>query len=370
MRMRGIVCLLLSVPAVAALAQDAPTLELIEAGRADEAPQARIAAAAQAMQGKLGVGKPLGAPGQQRMPGGIVHSRLFAFQSDPGGGHAFLAAARGTALCHVRIPKGTTPAGLTGVITSCANRLNGGGGGPGAPAAASVPAGAASGGGEAAHPENWRIVSGVYFYRGVSIGYGGAMTMTFRPVVLFNDASYYEIDEAPLEDIDLAAERAAHPRRFGRWARQGATFTLFDDKGRGHDYAMGTGNFFKAYPATGQAGLTGSYSSVTGGGNSAVGGTTGYLADSRMTFSPDGRFTTGQSVAFSQSPAQTGVAIAGHSRNPAKGGGRYITDRYTLTLVAADGTRQRRFFCFASDGRSGAIQTSMIFVGDSGYTAK
>lgn len=39
--------------------------------------------------------------------------------------------------------------------------------------------------------------------------------MTYVPVILFKDGSYYEIDDAALEDVDLAAARAAHPNLWG-----------------------------------------------------------------------------------------------------------------------------------------------------------
>jgi hypothetical protein len=359
-----------------------PTIDMRDEGTGGSAP-ARLDAAASALQGSLSTVRPLSVASQKNLSGSAVYLRQYAFAGDPTASHVFLTSMQGSSVCHVRVPKGTTAERLTTFIVACVQRL-GVAGGSGQPSVGAT----ASGGGAApvrmsaaarraaragvpnSHPENWRNVAGVYFYRGVSLGYGGAVGMTFRPVVLFNDSSYYEIDDAPLEDIDLAAERAAHPSSFGRWSRRGVTFTLYDQKGRGNDYALGTGNFFKAYPATAKAGLSGSYSNVSGGGNSSIGGSTGYLADSRMNFRADGAYTTGQSVAFSQTPEQTGVSITGASRNPARSGGRYATDRYTLTLTGADGSQLRRFFCFSSDGRSGALDTGMIFVGDSGYTRK
>ncbi|QJU59912.1 hypothetical protein HL653_21120 [Sphingomonas sp. AP4-R1] len=366
----GTMALLFGVASAVAAQSGGPTLEMVETGATATTASARIAAAARTIQaGRLGIGRPLGPLGQKSVAGRFITSRLYAFPGDPGGGHAFLTGASGTAVCHVRIPKGTTPSRLATFIDGCVGRLGDTAGMAASPVGRTA-RNAAREDIPNSHPENWRAVSGVYFYRGVSFGYGGAMIITFRPVVLFTDSSYYEIDDAPLEDIDLPAERAAHPKRFGRWTRRGATFTLFDEKGRGHDYAMGTGNFFKAFPATERSGLSGSYSSVSGGGNNAIGGTTGYLADSRMNFTPDGAFTTGQSVAFSDTGAQSGVATTMRSRNPVRTAGRYSTDHYTLTVTQSDGRQLRRFFCFASDGSTGAIQTSMIFVGDNGYTQK
>lgn len=366
--MRSFIPMVMLAFATAAVAQSGPTMEMLDPGAGGGAPEARLFDAARSKQSQLGIGRAVGSIVEKRLPGGTLYSRLFSFPGDAGAAHAFLASSEGPSICHIRMPRGVNASRLATFVDACVKRM--GLQGAARPRPASAGRAPQDAGVPGSHPENWRAVSGVYFYRGVSLGYGGAMIMVFRPVVLFNDSSYYEIDDAPLEDIDLAAERRAHPKRFGRWSRRGATFTLFDEKGRGHDYAMGTGNFFKAYPATGNSGLAGSYANVSGGGNVALGGTTGYLADSRMTFGASGDFTTGQSVAFSQSADQTGVAITGYDRNRAKGGGRYTTDRYTLTLAYADGTRKRRFFCFSSNGATGAIDRSMIFIGDSGYTQK
>jgi hypothetical protein len=366
--------LLVALASAAGAQSSGPTLEMMNGGGADDPAAARIAAAAGTLQAKFGTGQPKTTLSMQQVPQGIVALRFFAYAGDPGTQHAFLAGTRDPAVCHLRLPPGFQRAQLAELIGRCEDNIGMRGGPAPKSAGTRTTARPRSAAHEMAvpnsHPENWAAAEGVYFYRGTSFGYGGMMIMTFRPVVLFRDHSYYEIDEAPLEDLDLARERAARPTRFGRWTQQGSTFTLIDDKGRGHDYAMGTGNFFKTYPASGAAGLAGSYANVSGGGNSAVGGTTGYLADSRMNFSPDGSFTTGQSVAFSQSPEQTGVSITARSRNPVKSAGRYATDRYTLTLSTPDGRQQRQFFCFASDGRTGAIDRGMIFIGDSGYTLK
>ncbi len=74
---------------------------------------------------------------------------------------------------------------------------------------------------EPRHAANWAAVEGVYFRSTTGVGVGGMVVIEFEPLILFRDGSYYEIDDAALEDVDLAAERAATPRRFGRWTRSG-----------------------------------------------------------------------------------------------------------------------------------------------------
>ncbi len=79
---------------------------------------------------------------------------------------------------------------------------------------------------EPRHAANWAAVEGVYFRSTTGVGVGGMVVIEFEPLILFRDGSYYEIDDVALEDVDLAAERATKPRRFGRWTRSGDSYVL------------------------------------------------------------------------------------------------------------------------------------------------
>ncbi|BCM86822.1 hypothetical protein [Methylobacterium indicum] len=102
---------------------------------------------------------------------------------------------------------------------------------------------------EPRHAANWAEVEGVYFRSTTGVGVGGMVVIEFEPLILFRDGSSYEIDDAALEDVDLAAERAATPRRFGRWTRSGDSYVLTGTGGKPQDYKLQDGSFFKAYPA-------------------------------------------------------------------------------------------------------------------------
>lgn len=115
------------------------------------------------------------------------------------------------------------------------------------------------------HAANWDAVEGVYFRSTTGFGVGGMMIMEFEPLIVLKDGTYYEIDDTALEDVDLAAERAAKPRRFGRWTRKGSGFVLTDHRGRANDYALGDGSFFRAFPAEAGERTGRAYKRLSGG---------------------------------------------------------------------------------------------------------
>lgn len=213
------------------------------------------------------------------------------------------------------------------------------------------------------HAANWDAVEGVYFRSTTGFGVGGMMTIDFEPLIFLRDGTYYEIADTALEDVDLSAERLAEPRRFGRWTRAGKGFVLTDHKGKSNDYALGDGSFFRAFPATSGETVKRSYRRLSGGGNSALGGSVTIAIESRYDFRSDGSYGRGGSVGAVNSGADTGVGTAiGRRRGPE--GGRYALDRHTLTLTGADGRSRRVFFAYSSQKEPPEVDRDMIFIGD------
>ena len=218
------------------------------------------------------------------------------------------------------------------------------------------------------HAANWDAVEGVYFRSATGFGVGGMMIVDFEPLIVLKDGTTYEIGETALEDVDLAAERMAQPRRFGRWTRKGQGFVLTGADGKPADYALGDGSFFRAFPAAADERVARAYRRLSGGGNSAMGGDVAVAVESRYDFRADGRYGRGGSVGAINSGASTGVGTTiGRRRGPE--GGRYRLDRHTLTLTGADGRSRRLFFAYGSQKDPPEIDRDMIFVGDSVYSS-
>lgn len=340
-------------------------------------PAQRVTALAEQLQRGLGPALP-GAPAKTAKEGGRTVSVIARrFQNDPGTVHMLVAFDAVGPVCHLRAPatKQSQDA-LPGALRRCAGELAatgstrppGAGPQPGGQAAAPRPAPAPGGTAPGAPSRNWAAVEGVYFRSASSFGVGGMAIIEFRPLVLFRDGTYYEIDGRPLEDVDLAAERQAHPRRFGRWTRSGERFVLTGSNGKPNDYALQGGAFFKAFAAEPGTMLDRGYKRVSGGGNTAMGGEMMIAVSGKYAFTADGRFQQGTSVGAFNSGASTGVASTVGSRRSAAPGS-YTLDRHTLTLRRPGGSTKRVFFAFASRKNPPQLSRDMIFIGDDGYTS-
>ncbi|CAO4152023.1 hypothetical protein GPNCGGLF_LOCUS3796 [Methylorubrum aminovorans] len=218
------------------------------------------------------------------------------------------------------------------------------------------------------HTANWDAVEGVYFRSTTGVGVGGMVTIDFEPLIFLQDGTFFEIGDTALEDIDLAAERTAKPRRFGRWTRKDQGFLLTDWRGNANSYKLGDGSFFRAFPAVADERVTRSYRRLSGGGNSAMGGDVTVAVESRYDFKADGRYGRGGSVGAINSGASTGVGSS-ISRRRAPEGGRYRLDRHTLILTGADGRSRRLFFAYSAQKDPPEIDRDMIFVGDSVFSS-
>lgn len=235
-----------------------------------------------------------------------------------------------------------------------------------APATGGAPI-ASSGG---SHPENWKNVDGVYFRSSFTFGVGGMMVQDFRPLVLFRDGTYYAIDEAALEDVDLAAEHAAHPGRFGKWSKAGNSYTLVDDDdkdGKSDPTVLQDGKFFKAFAAEASGNkLAATYSRVSGGGNTALGGDVMIGGRTDITFSPDGSFgRKGSGGGMNSGATSGGASVSVYGSNASAG--RYQIKNYTITMTQPDGRTERKFFAFGSHKTPALLDQDMMFIGDRVY---
>lgn len=229
------------------------------------------------------------------------------------------------------------------------------------PQAAAAPASA----GEGRHAANWETVDGVYFKMFQGFGVGGMLTLDYEPVVLFTDGTYYEVEGAPLEDVDLAASRRAEPSNWGRWARNGNSFTLTDWEGDADTLDLQDGQFFKAFASDADGNrLSQSYERISGGGNTAFGGELMIVSQSELNFAPDGRYSKESFGGAMSSGAQSGTAMTAGSNRRTAGIGRYTLDRHTIILTEPDGTSTRQFFAFGSGGTPPELDRDLIFVGD------
>ncbi len=312
------------------------------------------------------------APTQVDVGGVRMRVEAVSFTRAPNVAFFFLSTPAGRGVCMAGVPLDQVKTAARPMGVACLKALGVGGGRVAAASPPSAPARAAPtaprpalAAAPAAHAGNWAKVEGVYFRSLAGIGVGGMVIMRFAPTIFFKDGTFYETDDPALEDVDLAASKAANPNRWGRWSREGDRFTLTDAKGRPNVYPLQAGNLFKAFPASAAA-LAGSYKTVGGGGNAAVGGDVMIATQNRFNFLPGDVYTTQRSAGASNSGASTGVGSTLAARTA--GEGRFTADRYTITLEGPDGRRERRFFAFGSRKSPAQLDTGLLFIGDTAYT--
>jgi hypothetical protein len=165
----------------------------------------------------------------------------------------------------------------------------------------------------------------VGFTNRTEMGVGGIFLAKPKPVALFRSGDALFRIENLSRVTSVEADRAAHPKDWGRWKRSAGGIELLQgDKWKKLNYPK----TMERLPA-GFA-LSGDYRYVGGGGNTALGGTEMLVAEKRYTFRPDGTYSSNRLSSFSDS------GVISRSKNPVLEG-RYRVDGYLLHLEPAAG---------------------------------
>lgn len=190
----------------------------------------------------------------------------------------------------------------------------------------------------AAPPRDPRKVAGaiatVGFYTRTGFGVGGSLTFNPTPVVLFRSGDALKRIAALKEGDTVDAVKAAAPKDWTKWRRNGAVLELLSDKGwKKLDYQTTMDPLPRGFK------LDGKYLRLSGMGNLAMGGTSGVTAWSELTFTPDGAFAFGGGASAEARSGDTRTFAAGES---ATRKGTYEIDGYVLTLRHAGGRVEYR----------------------------
>lgn len=170
-------------------------------------------------------------------------------------------------------------------------------------------------------------IDSVVLVQGYGTGYGGMITVEYRPAILFKDGSYTR---------DAAGVLGATPRRDGRWTRSGAGWVLTGNDGKSTSVPAK----MRARPATRGATLDGVYRKMGGVGTPGTGVAVVATYES-MQFARDGSVQMGKAAGASTS------SMATSSRSG--GAARYQLDGYSVALRHGDGRSERRLFYFFPD---------------------
>jgi hypothetical protein len=336
------------------------------AGAAGAEPARRLMETVARMESERGAGMPNDAPQMESIDGHALAAVFRRFEREADTIHVLMTTDADSAICHIAgAMNERMQAALPAAVQACGGELVRVAATAAAPAPAAKPAVAPTA--DAAFAGNWSKVSDVLFRSVAGIGVGGMVVMEFEPMVLLEDGTYYDLGDHALEDVDLAAEQATKPNRFGRWSQSGDSYALTNADGKAKNHLLQDGTLFKAYPAERAATLSARYKRLYGGGNTALGGEMMVARSNTYSFTPDGRFSLEGSVGASSSGAQSGVATTLQGNSAAAG--RYTLDRHTLVLTFEDGRQERHFFAYASKGTPPRRDPGMIFIDSDTFTS-
>jgi hypothetical protein len=194
-------------------------------------------------------------------------------------------------------------------------------------------------------------ITGVFLNESYTTGVGGMMIIQYDPILLLKDGSARRDLEIPPIDVNLAQDKAAHRADWGRWTRQGSKIKVKWSDGESDEVKAS----FKTRPAKPGETLKRAYSSMGGGGNTAMGGDVMTFYSNSYSFRGDGNFALAKSGGGSSSSISAGSS--------SKNGGRYRLDGHALTLRFNDGKVVRKLFYFyPNDNKS-----DVIGIGDDAY---
>ncbi len=195
------------------------------------------------------------------------------------------------------------------------------------------------------------VIDGWYF-RAVS---GYPASITFEPIVLFKDGSYFEVDKEPIEDLDFKKSKKNQAELWGVWKKNNDKFILTNFKGKSKEYDLKKGNWFPAFPYNKSIKLKGIYEKISGGnfGNEIYA-----LFNSQLNFLDEKHFTHSENSGVNSYNSQ--------SWKSTKDAGTYLIDGNTILFEYNDRRKIRLSFAIGAQGKN-VIDTDMIFIGGKAY---
>lgn len=179
-------------------------------------------------------------------------------------------------------------------------------------------------------------------------GMGGAIYPVYNPYVLFKDGTICKNPVEGLNLFDAAASRTAEPKKWGTWKMSGDALVIYWplEKPKYQNSTWKKSSYKNILPAKKGETLEGSFKTLTGGGNTALGGDVLVVAAANITFSNDGKFTLAKVAGVS-----SGRDIWENTNSKSNEAGYYKLDQYSIELKYNNGKTENRFFYFYPDSR-------------------
>ena len=190
-------------------------------------------------------------------------------------------------------------------------------------------------------------IRGIVLHSESSYGVGGLLIFIYKPYILLNNGSVYEHPEISPYDLNVTQSRQSEPEKWGTWKLNGKTLTIVHGSKSGPTGKPNnwTGGWTWAVPAKKNEKLTATYGSISGGGNTVIGGGSIVVSSKYITFNNNGQFTY-ESVGGGSYNDHSGGVSAYSSKNTA---GTYLLDGYSIEFRFNNGKTQRQCFYFYND---------------------
>ncbi|MDJ1480694.1 hypothetical protein QNI16_09380 [Cytophagaceae bacterium YF14B1] len=184
-------------------------------------------------------------------------------------------------------------------------------------------------------------VDGIYIHLEYEAGVGGGIYPVYNPYLFFTDGSVYKNMATSPEKLDVVQSKQQEPKEWGTWKKSGSTITIAWNQGDTDTWD--DKSWHKALPAGKNELITGSYNSISGGGNTALGGDIMIVNAKNLSF--DGsRFT------YESTSGGGNTSVTAYS-NQAKAG-TYKLNGYSIEYTFNNGTKEIKFFYFYPDSKT------------------
>jgi hypothetical protein len=204
-------------------------------------------------------------------------------------------------------------------------------------------------------------IRGIVLHQEYGMGVGGMMIIEYNPYVLLQDGTIYSDPYVCIYDLDVAKSREVEPKKWGTWKLESATTLVVTmNSDRKPDRWENKAHWFWASPAKKGEKLEGTWSTISGGGNTAFGGGSVVVSSNALTFNNQGQFTTLSTGGGSFSGA-TGTVTAYSNKDAA---GTYVFDGYSLELRYGNGTVVRKTFCSYDESREVWVLNTRAYTPD------
>jgi hypothetical protein len=179
-------------------------------------------------------------------------------------------------------------------------------------------------------------------------GMGGAIYPVYNAYILFKDGSIYKHPVTSPADLDMPGSKQREPKNWGTWKIDADKLLVYWplEKPKYQNSTWEKSSNKNVMPAKKGETLEGSFKTLTGGGNTALGSDVLVVAAANITFNQQGKFTLAKTAGVS-----SGSDTWENTNSKTDEAGAYILDGYTIELKYNNGKIQRQFFYFYPDSR-------------------